>query len=106
LEAQREFVKLYRERFKSDPEYHVAGAVAAGVVFQKAIEDAGSLEVDKVRDALRRMKLETLFGVVGFDETGKIITKPMAIIQIQKGRHVTVYPFEEAKPIYPKPQWK
>jgi branched-chain amino acid transport system substrate-binding protein len=104
--STEEFVKLYRERFNSDPEYHVAGAVAAGVVFQKAIENAGSLEVDKVRNALRRMKLETLFGVVGFDETGKIITKPMAIVQIQKGRHVTVYPFEEAKPIYPKPQWK
>jgi branched-chain amino acid transport system substrate-binding protein len=104
--STEEFVKLYRERFNSDPEYHVAGAVAAGVVFQKAIENAGSLEVDKVRDALRRMKLETLFGVVSFDETGKIITKPMAIIQIQRGRHVTVYPFEEAKPIYPKPQWK
>ena len=30
------FVKLYRERFKEDPEYHVAGAVAAGIVFQKS----------------------------------------------------------------------
>ncbi|ADO44799.1 MAG: amino acid ABC transporter substrate-binding protein [Hydrogenobacter thermophilus] len=102
----REFVKLYRERFGSDPEYHVAGAVAAGIVFQKAIEKAGSVEVDKVRNALRKLKVETLFGVIGFDDTGKVVTKPMAVIQIQRGRQVTVYPFEEAKPIYPKPQWR
>lgn len=100
------FVKLYRERFKEDPEYHVAGAVAAGIVFQKAIEKAKSLEVPKVREALTKNKVETLFGPVGFDSTGKINTKPMAIIQIQNGRQITVYPMKEAEPIYPKPLWK
>lgn len=104
--STQEFVRLYRERFKEDPEYHVAGAVAAGIVFQKAIERAKSLEVPKVREALAKSKVETLFGVVGFDSTGKINTKPMAIIQIQKGRQITVYPMKEAEPIYPKPLWK
>ncbi len=101
-----EFVKIYRERFKEDPEYHVAGAVAAGIVFQKAIEKAKSLDVSKVREALAKNRVETLFGVIGFDETGKVNTKPMAIIQIQKGRQITVYPIKEAEPVYPKPVWR
>ncbi|WP_340695061.1 amino acid ABC transporter substrate-binding protein [Hydrogenobacter thermophilus] len=104
--SNQEFVKFYRERFGSDPEYHVAGAVAAGIVFQKAIEEAKSTDVVKVRDALRRIKIETLFGLISFDTSGRVITKPMAVIQIQRGKQVTVYPFEEAKPIYPKPQWR
>ncbi len=104
--STKEFVKLYRERFKVEPEYHVAGAVAAGLVFQIAIETAKSLEVSKIREALSKNKVETLFGVLGFDSTGKVITKPMAIIQIQNGRQTTVYPVRESSPIYPKPSWK
>ncbi len=100
------FVKAYRERYGEDPEYHAAGGTAAALALQIAIERAGSLEVDKVRKELLSMKVETFYGVIGFDETGKIVTKPMAVIQIQGGKPVTVYPFREAEPVYPKPEWK
>jgi len=63
------------------------------------------LEVEKVREELLRMKVETFYGIIGFDRTGKIVTKPMAVIQIQGGKPVTVYPFREAEPVYPKPEW-
>ena len=99
------FVKAYRERFGEDPEYHAAGGAAAALTLQLAIERAGSLEVDKVRKALLEMKEETFYGIIGFDETGKIVTKPMAVIQIQNGKPVTVYPFKEKEPVYPKPRW-
>lgn len=100
------FVKAYREKYGEDPEYHSAGGAAAALALQLAIEKAGSLEIDKVREALLTMKEETFYGVIGFDKTGKIVTKPMAVIQIQGGKPVTVYPFKEAQPVYPKPKWK
>ena len=100
------YVKAYRERYGEDPEYHAAGGTAAALALQIAIERAGSLDVEKVRKELLSMKVETFYGVIGFDETGKIVTKPMAVIQIQGGKPVTVYPFREAEPVYPKPEWK
>lgn len=99
------YVKAYRDKYGEDPEYHSAGGTAAAMVLQLALERAGSLDVDKVRSALLNMRVETFYGVIGFDSTGKINTKPMAVIQIQGGKPVTVYPFKEAKPVYPKPKW-
>ena len=100
------YVKAYREKYREDPEYHSAGGTAAALALQLAVEKAGSLDIKEVRKALLEMKEETFYGVIGFDESGRINTKPMAVIQIQKGKPVMVYPFKEADPIYPKPKWK
>ena len=100
------YIDAYRKKYGEDPEYHSAGGTAAAMVLQMALERAGTLDVEKVREELLKMKVETFYGVIGFDETGKIVTKPMAVIQIQGGKPVTVYPFREADPIYPKPAWK
>lgn len=102
----RGYVEAYRKRYGEDPEYHSAGGTAAAMALQIAIERAGTLDVERVREELLKMRVETFYGVIGFDETGKIVTKPMAVIQIQNGRPVTVYPFREAEPVYPKPAWK
>ncbi|WP_457600475.1 ABC transporter substrate-binding protein, partial [Hydrogenivirga sp.] len=100
------YVEAFRKKYGEEPEYHAAGGTAAALTLQLALEKAGSLEVDEVRKALLSMKEETFYGVIGFDKTGKIVTKPMAVIQIQGGKPLTVYPFQEAEPIYPKPKWK
>ncbi len=100
------YIKAFREKYGEEPEYHAAGGTAAAMALQYALEKAGSLKVEDVRKALLSMKLETFYGVIGFDETGKIVTKKMAVIQIQGGKPRTVYPFEEVKPVYPKPEWK
>ncbi|HHJ63414.1 MAG TPA: branched-chain amino acid ABC transporter substrate-binding protein [Aquifex aeolicus] len=100
------YVKAFRRKFGEDPEYHSAGGTAAALALQLAMERAGSLDVEKVRTELLRMEVETFYGIIGFDDKGRIRTKPMAVIQIQKGRPVTVYPFREAEPVYPKPEWK
>ncbi len=100
------YIKAFREKYGEEPEYHAAGGTAAAMALQYALEKAGSLKVEDVRKALLSMKLETFYGVIGFDETGKIVTKKMAVIQIQGGKPRTVYPFEEVRPVYPKPEWK
>jgi hypothetical protein len=59
--------------------------------------------VNKVRDALAGLDAESFFGKIKFDPTGQNIYKPMSVIQIQKGKAVTVWPKEsaEAKMIWP-----
>jgi len=107
--SNAEFVKLYQQKYKEDPNYHSAGGAAAAVVFQRAIEKAGTFtDIQKIREALANFNEETLFGKIRFDSTGKVIQKGMAIIQIINGKHVTVYPESaaEGKLIYPKPEWK
>ena len=107
--SNAEFVKLFKAKYKEDPNYHSAGGAAAAVIFQRAIEKAGTFtDIAKIREALSKYDEETLFGRIRFDSTGKVIGKSMAVIQILNGDQVTVYPeaVAEGKIVYPKPAWK
>lgn len=107
--SNTEFVKMYKAKYKEDPNYHSAGGAAAAVIFQRAIEKAGTFtDIAKIREALSNFNEETLFGKIKFDNTGKVVGKGMAVIQILKGTQVTVYPesVAEGKMVYPKPAWK
>src|ERR1700751_2817214 len=45
------FVKLFKAKYGGDPDYGQASAAVSGALFQMAIEKAGTLDRDKVRDA-------------------------------------------------------
>ena len=104
-----DYVAAYRKQFatQEDPDYHVAESTAACLALQKAIENAGSLNADKVRDALAALDVMTFFGRVKFDSRGINTYKPMGVEQIQDGKHHTVWPTDvaDAKPRYPTPGW-
>lgn len=103
------FVKAFKAKFGVEPNYHAAGGAAAAVIFQRAIEKAGTFtDINKIRQALASFNEETLFGKIRFDATGKVVGKGMPVIQIQRGQQKTVYPESaaEAQPIYPKPAWR
>lgn len=107
--SNKEFVKMFQEKYKEDPNYHSAGGAAAAVIFQRAIEKAGTFtDIAKIREALASYNEETLFGKIKFGSTGKVIGKGMAVIQILQGTQKTVYPegVAESKISYPKPAWK
>jgi branched-chain amino acid transport system substrate-binding protein len=91
------YVKLFQDKYGTEPEYHNAEASAACLAFALAIEKAGSTDPDAVRDALAGLDTESFFGPITFDDTGKNVTKPMAVIQIQSGKVVTVWPKEAAE---------
>ncbi|WP_293174961.1 amino acid ABC transporter substrate-binding protein [Oceanithermus sp.] len=61
-----EFVKMYEEAYGKTPAYRAAGGFAAGLVLQRAIMDAGSLDAAKVRAALDKMDLTIFFGKIKF----------------------------------------
>ena len=104
-----DYVKAFETKYSSTepPDYHVAESTAGCLAFQKAIENAGSLDPSKVRDALAALDVMTFFGQIKFDSRGINIFKPMVVEQIQNGTHYTVFPADVAngKPQYPTPSW-
>jgi branched-chain amino acid transport system substrate-binding protein len=108
LSAQA-YVAAYQKKFgtQDDPAYIVAESTAACLALETAIENAASLDREKVRAALATLDINTFFGRIKFDEQGINAFKPMVVLQIQDMRRVTVWPPEVAvaQPAYPTPAW-
>jgi len=88
--------------------YQVAESSAAVVVYQRAIQNAGTLDPAKVRDAIGALDMMTFYGRIKFDKRNVNIYKPMAVEQLQPDGHkYTVFPVEvsEKKALYPMPPW-
>lgn len=86
------YAKLFREKYKSDPDYAQASASVSGVLFQMAIEKAGSLDRNKVRDELAKMNVMTFWGPVTFGANGQINSLEPPVMQIQGGKTLVVHP--------------
>ena len=88
---------------KSVP-YQLAQAAAAVYVFKDAFERAGSLDKDKLRDALSATNLKTFYGDIKFSPAGNNVAKPMVLRQIQGGKYNVVAPtdFASHKLIWPR----
>lgn len=96
------------QRAKSyEPGYHVASGSMAGLVLQLAIEKAGRLDADPVREALLSMEPQTFWGPIGWNEQGKNVKGTSIPVQIQDGKVTAVWPAEAraAAPRYPMPAW-
>ena len=86
------FVKLFRDKYKSEPDYAQASAAVCGAIFQMAIERAGSLDRDKVRDELAKFDTVTFFGPVKFGSNGQINSLEPPVFQIQGAKPVVLSP--------------
>ena len=109
-----EFATAYEEATGEKPTYHVAGGYMTGLVLQKAIEDADSIDPEKVKAALEAMDIFTFYGGVKFDTSpeahGLQIGHQMVVAQWQKddaGELVrrVIWPADvaNADPLYPVP---
>jgi len=107
ISSSAEYTKQFKARYGHDPDYHNAESTAGCLAFQYAIEKAGSLDPQKVRDALAKLDVVTFYGLLKFDSRGLNVYKPMVVNQIQNGQLVTVWPagVAVAKPEYPAPVW-
>jgi branched-chain amino acid transport system substrate-binding protein len=101
----------YRKRFEAEygyrPPYQAAESSAAVLVLVDAIERAGSLDREKIRDALAATNLETFFGWIRFDKAGRNVAKPIVLRQLISGRYIVVSPsgFARQEVVYPRPDW-
>jgi branched-chain amino acid transport system substrate-binding protein len=105
--SAEQYAKTFEKKYGYVPPYQAAESTAAVLVYTDALERANSFDTEKVRDAIAATKLETFYGNIKFDKTGKNIAKPMVLRQIQKGKYKVVAPTKWAtsKLIHPRPKW-
>ena len=103
-----DYAKLFEKEYGYVPPYQAAESSAAVLVYVDALRRAGSFDTEKVRDAVAATKLQTFYGWVDFDDTGKNIAKPMVLRQVQQGKYVPVAPskFAAGNVIFPRPKWR
>jgi branched-chain amino acid transport system substrate-binding protein len=100
-----EYARIFEKDYGFKPDYHPPQSTAALLVYHHALQKAGVLDPQKVRDAIAETNIMTFYGPVRFDERGMNIAKGMAVVQIQKGKQVVVFPkpVAEGELIYPIP---
>jgi branched-chain amino acid transport system substrate-binding protein len=103
----KEFEERYRQRWKIVPDY--LDSVLAYVqcqIIEQAIEKAGTLDRDKIRDTIAQGQFITINGPIKFTGGENWLT-PSMVLQYQKGMLEIIWPQESAtaKPIFPKPPW-
>ena len=105
--GQKEFFSAYKSKFNREPVYHSAAGYAGCVIYLEAVKRAGSLDADKVREALLKLEIKTAFGEYKVDADGFQLAHKMVMLQWQDGKKVTVWPDELAsgKARYPMPPW-
>ena len=86
------FVKLFKAKYNLEPDYAHASAAVCGALFQMAIEKAGSLDREKVRDELAKMDVLTFYGPVKFGANGQINSLEPPVFQIQDAKPVVLFP--------------
>ena len=104
----REFVEAYVKEYPgADLSYQTAQGYGECQVLLEGIKRAGSLEGERIRDAIAKMDLNTAFGAFKVDEGGIQIAHKMVMFQWQDGRKAIVWPEELApgKPRFPTPPW-
>jgi branched-chain amino acid transport system substrate-binding protein len=100
-----DYAKAFKTKYNEDPPYQAAESSAAVVVYADALQRAGKLDKDAVRDALAKTDMMTFYGHIKFDDTGKNVAKPMALYQVLGGKYVVVAPskFAAEKAVVPRP---
>ena len=102
-----EFVDAYTDAFDRAPSFHAAGGYGSCQLFAEAVEEAGTLDADPVRDALLALETTTVFGPYAVDERGYQTANEGTFIQWQDGKRVVVWPEDVAvaAPRFPTPPW-
>ncbi|MHB1652248.1 MAG: amino acid ABC transporter substrate-binding protein [Desulfitobacteriaceae bacterium] len=104
----QDYANLYKQTFGVEPDYHSAMASVAAEMMGLAIQQAGSAEPQKVRDALASLGSLHLFdGSFSIQDDGGIAGLVLPVIQVQNGKVVTVWPGDFSKNLkdFPLPSW-
>ncbi|MEG9883281.1 MAG: amino acid ABC transporter substrate-binding protein [Hyphomicrobiales bacterium] len=100
-----QFAESYKAKYGYEPDYHAASAAVDVETFVYAIEKAGSLNREAVRDAIAQSDFDSLYAHIAFSKTGQIIL-PQIVVQIQDGELKPIYTDKFLNwPHYPIPPW-
>jgi len=98
------FVARFRGRFRKEPDYPAAQAYAAGLIAQRCVESAGTLQDEPVRRMANELALSTFYGGFELDAaTGGQSGHELVLIQWQGETKRIVWPpqIAEARPQIP-----
>lgn len=102
-----EFVSAIEENYGYAADYHSAAGAAVIETFMAAFQGVDEIAPTPVRDFIRDIELQTLYGTVQFDDTG-VIDLNMLVYQWQPDPGLQiVWPGDVAQtePLYPTPAW-
>jgi len=108
LPGVQRFNEDYKSFYGSFPEIPAGVAYACMQILADALQRAGTLEKDKVRDAIASTNMMTVMGPMKFKPTGRGEGKYLQVVsQWQNGNDELVWPPDQAStPLaYPMPPW-
>jgi branched-chain amino acid transport system substrate-binding protein len=105
--GNREFVAAYQNEFNHAPAFASTAAYAGCQLLVDAARRIGSLDSDKLREEVLKMKTKTVFGDFAVDERGFQVGHKAITVQWQDGKQVVVWPDEVAtgKSRFPTLPW-
>ncbi len=99
-----EFFSNFRSTYNKEPDYVAAQGYNIGLVVEKCIQMAGTLDDLALRQAAKQVDFITFYGKFKTDSSGNQIGHEMVVVQWQSGEKVIVYPesIAQAQIIYPR----
>jgi len=103
----RQFYEAYMKEYGKRPFAEAATGYTALQILKQAIEKAGTLDNEKIRQVLLTEEFMTIIGKVKYNEQGINVYNVVYMGQVQNGKLEVVWPQElaTAKIWYPKPEW-
>ncbi len=106
--AADRFVRGYRQRASAPLDYPAAQGYVGGVIAQRCVELAGSLDQVALREAATRLRCTTFYGPFAIEaSSGRQTAHNMLVTQWQQGEKKVVWPPQvaEASAVYPGLGW-
>jgi branched-chain amino acid transport system substrate-binding protein len=106
-QGNREFVAEYEREYNRTPAVQSAASYAGCRILMDTVRRTGTLDSDKLREALLNTKTKTVLGDFAVDSRGFQTAHKAITIQWQDGKQVVVWPDEVAagRPRFPTPAW-
>lgn len=103
-----EIIDAHKKEFPgAEFSYHTVGGYGGCQIFLEAVKRAGSLDAERIREAILKSDTHTAFGAFKVDEGGFQTEHKMVTFQWQDGKKAIVWPEELAadRPRFPTPPW-
>ena len=103
FEGAKKFYDAYVAKYHKNPSTDAAYAYIGNQIMQQAIEQAGTLNREKITQTLHSGKFSTILGQYDYDQTGVNKNQLIFLCQVQKGKRLIVWPKELANKAEVKP---
>ena len=86
------FAAAYAKKWSAEPGLTAAEGYAAGKILEAAVQKAGSLDQEKLRETLAALEVSTPLGAYKVDRNGAQQAARPLVLQVQRGRREIVWP--------------